>query len=196
MTMMWEENVKEVLVDNKIELGEPYEKWIMQDAEETGQEDDSEKKVGKTGGSWIRRWRIPGLIIIILIAAGTAVFLKPDLLNIVEWKKKPAYSIDPANDNLKEEDLSPFFIPPSADLSKSAIRVDLTVIWDGVASVRYKTNELSIRSEVYDYLKDVAENTEDLSSQKAALEEGMSRIFRKSLRVKDLAIRIKELRFI
>ena len=196
MAMIWEEYVKEDLVDNKIELSEPHEEGVMQDAGETGHEDDSEEKVGKPGGSWIRRWRIPGLIIFILIAAGIAVFFKPDLLDIVKWKKKSIYTIDPANDNLKEEDLSPFFIPPSADLSKSAVRVDLTVIWDGVASVRYKANELSIRSEVYEYLKDVAENTEDLNSQKSALEAGMSGIFRKSLRVKDLAIRIKELRFI
>lgn len=193
-----EESPGEDLDDEKIDSAESDEKETEPDAEDDGQTDDSvaEKKGEKPWGAWIRRWWIPGLIIFIFIAAGTAALLKPDLLDIVKGKNKPASSIDPANDNLQEVGLLPFFIPPSSDLSRSAVRVDLTVIWDGVASVRFKTNEPRIRAEVYDYLMKAAESSEDLNSQKAIMEEGMSVIFRKSLGVQELAIRIKELKSI
>ena len=189
----------EDLADEKTKSGESEEKEIKQDTEEDGQNDGSESKEkgGVPGISWIRRFWIPGLItVIILIAAGTAAILKPDLLNIIKGKRSPSSSIDLTKDNLQEESLSPFYIPPSIDLSRGAVRVDLTVIWDGVASVRFKTNELRIRSDVYDYLIKTAENTVDLNSQKAVMEEEMGGIFRKSLGVQDLAVRIKELKSI
>ena len=186
------------LADEKIKSDESDEREIIQDSEETEEKADSQpkEKGGKPRKSLIRRWWIPGLIIVILIAAGITVFLKPDLLRLIKGKRAVDYSIDLTNDNLQEEGLLPFFIPPSADLSRGAVRVDLAVIWDGVASVRYKNNELRVRAEVYDYLTALAQESEDLNSQKTVMEEGMGGIFRKSLGTKDLVIKIKELKFI
>jgi len=185
--------------DEKTKSDESDEEEIKQEVEEDGQQDvsESKEKGGVPRRSWIRRFWIPGLItVIIFIAAGTTAILKPDLLNIIKGKRSPSSSIDLTKDNLQEEGLLPFFIPPPDDLSRGAVRVDVTVIWDGVASVRFKTNELRIRSEVYDYLRKTAEKTPDLNSQKTVMEEEMSGIFRRSLGVQDLAIRIKELKSI
>jgi hypothetical protein len=186
------------LADEKIKSDDSDEDETMRDSEDAEDKDGSEAKEegGKARRSPIRRWWIPGLILLILIAAGITVFLKPDLLKLIKGKRSVDYSVDLTNDNLQEEGLSPFFIPPSADLSRGAVRIDLTVIWDGVALVRYKNNELRVRAEVYDYLIALAEKGEDLNLQKTVMEEGMSGIFRKSLGTKDLAIKIKELKFI
>jgi len=185
--------------DEKIKADNSGEEETKQDAGEGGENDgpESEEKEGASKRSWIKRFRMPGLIaIIILSTLGTLAFLKPDFFSIIKGKRSTSAPIDLTKDNLKEEGLSPFFIPPPADLSRGAIRVDLTVIWDGVAAVRFKTNELRIRSEVYDYLRKAVENTADIESQKPIMEEGMSVIFRKSLGVQDLAVRIKELKSI
>ena len=185
--------------DEKTRSDEPDEEEGRSDLEEDVQQGDSRpegKAVASDRPWWIRKWWIPAPIILILVLLGTTVYLKPDLLNIVTGKRSHVTPVDLTNDNLKEEGLSPFFIPPSTDLSRGAIRIDLTVIWDGVASVRFKTGELRIRSEVYDYLKKIAEQNPDLDSQKSAMEDGMSGIFRKSLGVNDLAIRIKEIKLI
>jgi hypothetical protein len=191
---------KEDLADEKMKSDESDAEESIEDSEESDEKKDSGSKAkgksGKSRGSLIRKWWIPGLIFLILAAAGITVFFRPDLLSLIKGKRSVDYSIDLTNDNLQEEGLSPFFIPPSADLSRGAARIDLTVIWDGVASVRYKNNELRVRAEVYDYLMAFAEKSEDLNSQKTVMEEGMSGIFRKSLGTKDLAIKIKELKFI
>jgi len=193
-----EKGGEEELVDDKTKSPDAEEEGVGSDAEKDREKDASESKEkrGILKGKGIRKWWLPGLLIFIFLAGGAAALLKPDLLNIINGKKKAVLSVDITNDNLQEESLSPFFIPPSSDLSKGAIRVDLSVIWDGLASIRYKDSELRIRSEIYDYLRKVAAETDDLNSQKTAMEEEMSGIFRKSLGIKDLAIRIKELKFI
>jgi|GEM_PF-2149612 len=192
------EKDKEELADEKIKSDESDEDETTEDSEEAEEKEASrpKAKARKPRRRLISRWWIPGIAILILAAAGTALFLKPDLLRLIKGKRTVDYSIDLTNDNLQEEGLLPFFIPPSSDLSRGAVRVDLTVIWDGVASVRYKNNELRVRAEVYDYLTALAGKSEDLNSQKTVMEEGMGGIFRKSLGAKDLAIKIKELKFI
>lgn len=191
-------NEKEELADEEIKSDESGEDEVIQDSEDTDEKEDQKPKAKarKPKRGLIGRWWIPGLAIVILAAAGTVLFLKPDLLGLIKGKRTVDYSIDLTNDNLQEEGLSPFFIPPSSDLSRGAVRIDLTVIWDGVASVRYKNNELRVRAEVYDYLTSLAGKSEDLNLQKTIMEEGMTGIFRKSLGTKDLAIKIKELKFI
>jgi hypothetical protein len=138
-----------------------------------------------------KKWLFLGIPVFIIFTVGAIA-----LLSLMGDKKKTLPQVDLTGDNLKEESLSPFFIPPSPDLSRGAVRVDFTVIWDGLAAVRYKSGELRVRAEVYDRLKGIAENTADLSSQKAVMEEEMGAIFRKTLGVANLAIRIKELKII
>jgi hypothetical protein len=156
----------------------------------------SEEKGGLLKKINLKKWWLPGILVFILFAGGAVALIKPDLMNMIIRTKHALPAIDLTNDNLQEESLLPFFIPPSSDLSRGAVRVDLTVIWEGLASVRYKSGELRIRAEVYEYLLEVAGKSEDLNAQKAVMEEEMSGIFKKALGVKDLAIRIKELKFI
>jgi hypothetical protein len=165
--------------------------------EESGSEDKEKKDApgskGKVGifKGISKKWLLLGVLIFILFAGGAIA-----LLTLTSGKKQSLPPVDLTGDNLKEESLSPFFIPPSPDLSRKAVRVDLTVIWDGLAAVRYKSGELRVRAEAYDYLKSAAEKTEDLNSQKSVIEEEMGVIFRKDLGVNNLAIRIKELKVI
>jgi len=187
------------IADEKADSIDSGEEEAGQDTDDRAPEDVSapEEKAAGPGPSVIRRWWwVPGLLIFVLIVAGTAVFFKPDLLDAIKGKKKPDYSIDLSNDNLREDDLSPFFVPAPDGSSRGAVRVDLSVIWDGVASVRYKANELKVRAEVYDYLTDIDGKIEDPEELKNVMEEGMTGIFRKSLGAKDLVVRIKELKVI
>jgi hypothetical protein len=193
-----DKNIEKDLDDEKKLLRDADEEGPESDLEDKGQKDLPESK-GKSGilkGLNFRKWWLAGLLILIFIAAGAVAFLRPDLLYMIKGKKKAVASIDFTNDNLQEESLLPFFIPPSADLSRGAVRIDLTVIWDGLASVRFKSSELRIRAEIYDYLRETADKTEDLNAQKSVMEQEMSGIFIKYLGAKDLAIRIKELKFI
>jgi hypothetical protein len=138
-----------------------------------------------------KKWVLIGIPVFILFTGGAIV-----LLNFMGEKKHSLPQVDLTGDNLKEESLSPFYIPPSSDLSRGAVRIDFTVIWDGLAAVRYKAGELRVRAEVYDYLNGTAGKTADLTSQKPVMEEEMSAIFRKTLGVNNLAVRIKELKII
>jgi|WetSurMetagenome_2_1015567.scaffolds.fasta_scaffold74909_3 hypothetical protein len=162
------------------------------DAGDEGKNDATESKENSGILKHIKKkWLFIGVPVLILFTGGSIAFL-----NLMGGKKHTLPQVDLTGDNLKEESLSPFFIPPSKDLSRGAVRVDFTVIWDGLASVRYKSSELRVRAEAYDYLKGFTEKTADLSSQKAAMEEEMGAIFRKTLGVTNLAIRIKELKII
>lgn len=192
------EKEKEDIADEKADSTRSEEEEPGQDTADKAQEDVSipEEKAAGPRPSLIRRLWVPGLLIFVFIVAGTAVFIKPDLLDAIKGKKKPDYSIDLSNDNLQENDLSPFFIPAPDGSSRGAVRIDLSVIWDGVASVRYKANELRVRAEVYDYLVDIDGGITDPDELKTVMEEGMTGIFRTSLGTKDLAVRIKELKVI
>ncbi|MBN1627585.1 MAG: hypothetical protein JW944_13760 [Deltaproteobacteria bacterium] len=189
---------KEEIADEKEDSTDSSEEETGQDTSNESQEDVSEpeEKPAAPGTSLIRRWWIPGLLIFIFIAAGTAAILKPDLLDAIKGEKKPDYSIDLSNNNLQEDDLSPFFIPAQEGSSRGAVRVDLSVIWDGVASVRYKTNELKVRAAVYEYLTDIDRSIADTEDLKMIIEYGINNIFRESLGAKDLAVRIKEIKVI
>jgi hypothetical protein len=165
--------------------------------EEPGSEDKGKKDASESKGKGGRlkglrkKWLFLGILIFILFAGGAIAFL-----NLTSGKKHSLPPADLTGDNLKEESLPPFFIPPSPDLSRKAVKVDLTVIWDGLAAVRYKAGELRVRAEAYDYLKGMAEKADDLNLQKAVMEDEMGAIFRKDLGVNNLAIRIKELKVI
>lgn len=191
------EKEKEEIAEEKADAAVSDEEETEKDSADSELEEDSgpEEKV-EPRPSLIRRWWLPGLLIFIFIAVGITVLLKPDLLDAIKGKKKPDYSIDLSNDNLQEDDLSPFFIPAPEGSSRGAVRIDLSVIWDGVASVRYRANELKVRAEVYDYLTDIDGGIADPDELKTVMEDGMTGIFRKSLGTKDLAIRIRELKVI
>jgi hypothetical protein len=105
--------------------------------------------------------------------------------------KTPEISVD--EDNLREEMLSPFFIPPGP--VDDTIRIDLSIIWDGLASVRFKKKELNLRNMMYEKFYTMAEQNQDLNEKIPYLENEVSSMLRSSLGVQNLEIKIKEIRY-
>jgi hypothetical protein len=97
-------------------------------------------------------------------------------------------------DHYVEEALSPFFVPLPATSSERVAVVDFTVIWDGLASVRFKRKELQIRDSLYRYILERAKKGEDLQEKAPILEAEMSRTFQESMGSKEIEIRIKRVK--
>ncbi len=93
-----------------------------------------------------------------------------------------------------EEALSPFFVPLPATSSERVAIIDFTVIWDGLASVRFKRKELQIRDSLYRLLLERAQKGEDLQAKAPILEAEMSRTFQESMGSKEVEIRIKRVK--
>ena len=127
---------------------------------------------------------------------GLAVYYLPVVLNNKNVGRVFADSMTDAGDDLQEMNLSPFFIPPSDMTEGRAIRIDLSVVWNGLASIRFKNRKVYVRNSLYGYLKKTVEKNEDLNTQTPVMETEMSRIFQESLGVKGLTIIIKEIRYI
>ncbi len=90
-----------------------------------------------------------------------------------------------------EETLPPFFIPLVSTSSERVAIIDFSVVWDGLASVRFKRKELSIRDSLYRYFLQRASEGEDLRDKAPILEAEMSRTFQESVGSKEIEIRIK-----
>lgn len=130
------------------------------------------------------------------ILIGLGITIGPKLLNNQE-EKRPGIKPDGFfQDNLQEESLSPFFIPLPPSSPKRLVMIDFSVIWDGLASVRFNKVELKIRDHLYRYIVELAERSEDLQQKTALLETGMSRIFREWLGMENLEIKIKKISYL
>ncbi len=130
------------------------------------------------------------------ILIGLGITIGPKLLNDQE-EKRPGIKPDGFfQDNLQEEGLSPFFIPLPPSSPKRLVMIDFSVIWDGLASVRFNKVELNIRDCLYRYIVELAEKSEDLQQKTALLETEMSRTFREWLGMENLEIKIKEINYL
>lgn len=138
----------------------------------------------KKRGRWLKLSLF--LLLIAAIAFGAYRF-KP------EWFKRSDMYISGIdtnsieNDNLMEKKLSTLFIPPSEGINSSMIRIDLSVIWDGLAEVRYQSKRLQIRDDIFRYLSSLSEKTEDLNTEIDLIEAELSMIFSNTLGVKNRA---------
>jgi hypothetical protein len=172
-------------------------------------EDDSEKKTEEEKPvAPKRKWlpsipiRIPklsrrllwisGLCAVVLIVLGGVWFTKD---HWIRWGE----SIDLAGapqrklnqDRSIEEKLEPLFIPITSQEQQGITMIDFSVVWDGLASVRYKKMELEIRDAIFEHVKSLAQKDENLKDQAPFLEEDLGRIFRRALGVEDLKVKIK-----
>ena len=99
-------------------------------------------------------------------------------------------------DHYVEESLSPFFVPlPSTSAERVAV-IHFNVIWDGVASVRFKRKELQIRDSLYRSILEQTKEGFDPQEKSPILEAEMSRTFRESLGSKEIEIRIKSVKIL
>ncbi len=148
----------------------------------------TEKKSGK------KKWIFIFLIFVVLLGiSGLGLVYMPERFSFL-FKKNFDYtetSID--DDNLSEEALSPFFIPPEPE--SKTIRIDLSIVWDALASVRFRKNEQVIRNMMYEKFYEMSKQHSDLNEQKTELENEIDSMLRKTLGVQNLKIRIKEIRY-
>lgn len=173
-----------------------------EEAEGEGEPEENEKEepapekkppVKKKKGR--KKWIILLISLLIIITAVSGIIFAPEYF----IGKSGNIFTDPEavaeNDNLTEELLSPFFIPPVAGSSKGAVRIDLSAIWDGLSAIRYKQKEFRLRSRVYEYICDLAEENEDLNEKIPYLENELGMMFRQFLGAQNLVIKIKEIRY-
>ena len=170
-----------------------------EDIDETAREEEEvtpeakEKPVTVKKKSGKKKWIFIFIILVLLGGAGAGLVFMPENLSSLIKKDFDYTEVDINEDNLREEDLAPFFIPPGPETD--TIRIDLIVVWDALASIRYEKKELSIRNMIYDKFYETAQLNEDLNTQIPALENEIGSMMRKSLGVQNLLVRIKEIRY-
>lgn len=94
------------------------------------------------------------------------------------------------------EPMSPFFIPMPSGRDKVAARVDIRVKWDRLTGARFKRDAVLIRERVYVYLREVEQWSEDMEANRQVLEEGIGRILRQALGVKDVDVLVEDIYYV
>ncbi len=138
-------------------------------------------------------WIIIIGIVVVLGASGTLYLFMPERFTSLFKKEFKGPAII-SEDNLTEENISPFFVPPG-DNDKKTIRIDLTMVWDGIASLKYKNNELNARNMMSEQFHKLAKQHQDLNVIKSDMENEIGSMLRTTLGVQNLVIRIKEIRY-
>ncbi len=172
------------------EMEETRDDEPSEEEEAVSNEEKPQEAVKKPGK---KKWIFIIIIGLILGASGIGYQFMPERFRYLFKKefKGPAIINE---DNLTEEEISPFFVPPE-EADKKAIRIDLTIVWDGIASIRYKKNELSARQMMSERFYKLAKQHPDLNAVKSDLENEIGSMLRSSLGVQSLNIRIKEIRY-
>ena len=94
------------------------------------------------------------------------------------------------------ESMSPFFIPMASGRDKVAARVDIRVKWDRLTGARFRRDAVLIRQRIYLYLRDLEQWSEDMEANRRVLEEGIGRILRQTLGVKDVEVLVENIHFV
>jgi len=94
------------------------------------------------------------------------------------------------------ESMSPFFIPMPSGRDKVAARVDIRVKWDRLTGARFKRDAVLIRQRIYLYLRELERWSEDLEANRRVLEEGIGRILRQTLGVKDVDVLVESIHYV
>lgn len=188
----------------KKKVQESPEKEDLQDEEGLEEEasgDEADEPVKGKGffgrilqGIWERKWISFSAVSLASMFIGLG--MHGGLQFIAKEKEKiPKISEEKIlRDNLQEEELPPFYIPMPSDASEQVVMIDFSVIWDGLASVRFKKMELQIRNHLYGYLQKLAERRKDIKEKAPFLEAEMSRIFRETLGIPDVVVKIKAIK--
>ncbi|MDM7918843.1 MAG: hypothetical protein QUS12_06710, partial [Methanosarcina sp.] len=161
-----------------------------EEEEKAPEEEKPQEPVKKPGK---KKWVFIILIGVILGGSAIGYRFRPERFqNLFKKEFKGPEIIN--EDDLSEENISPFFVPPG-EADQKTIRIDLTIVWDGIASIKYKKNELSARQMMSERFYKLAKQHPDLNTVKSDLENEIGSILRSSLGVQSLNIRIKEIRY-
>jgi len=134
-----------------------------------------------------------GVFAVAIVVMG--VLLGPEVVS--RFTRQDLFTqIDMPPSSLSEEILSPFFILMPSGSEYSLIRIDLSAVWDGLASVRYTKIKLQIRNDLYEYFKDmVAQKENDLENMSIDLETGVQEIICEALNISGIVVKIKEINY-
>lgn len=94
------------------------------------------------------------------------------------------------------EPMRPFFIPMPSGRDKVAARVDIRVKWDRLTGARFKRDAVLIRQRIYLYLRELEQWSEDMEANRQVLEEGIGRILRQALGVKDVDVLVEDIHYV
>jgi hypothetical protein len=94
------------------------------------------------------------------------------------------------------EAMRPFFIPMPSGRDKVAARVDIRVKWDRLTGARFKRDAVLIRQRIYLYLRELEQWSEDMEANRQVLEEGIGRILRHALGVKDVDVLVEDIHYV
>jgi len=169
-----------------------------EEEQQQGEEQTPREKKGRLrrlGGSLTgRKWITGGVLAVLFAVLGFGITQGYKWIPNTGHKIKPLSSAKNAKQDFYEEKLPPLFIPLQPDAASQAVMIDFSVIWDGLASFRYKSMELQIRNRLYRYMVGLSEKKQDLKEKTSFIEAQLSKIFRESLGMEDLAIKVKEIR--
>ena len=187
------EKAETAMVPDESDPGENPDGLDEKNSEQGRNPDNANSEKGGLFSGKIKKLSLILLALIILTALGiifgkTSIegfFHKDDLIDLSLVNK----------DNLNEKMLMPFVVPLPPDSSSSAVRIDFSVIWDGLASVRFEGRKLYVRDQLYRLLLDLTDKGEDLRTEADFLEQKMTMAFREILQVQNLAVSIKEIQY-
>ncbi len=94
------------------------------------------------------------------------------------------------------EPMRPFFIPMPSGRDRVAARVNIRVKWDRLTGARFNRDAVVIRQRIYLYLKELEQWSEDMEANRQVLEQGIARILRKALGVKDLDVLVEDIHYV
>ena len=196
-----EENIEDLLeIDGSEESNDTEDK--TRKAQEIDEGGDGSQRKGRTGiapkffsfagkAKWVVF--LVAFPLGVLIAIGVTV--NPKYLK--NEKERNPTSMRPVMslDSLKEESLSPFFIPLTYDQNRRMVRLDLSVIWSALAAVKYKKNELKIRDQMYNHLMRFIRESGDSNNVSDLLENSLKGILQNSLGIYNLEVKVREINY-
>lgn len=196
-----EENPEDLLaIDGSKDADETEAKdGKVEDADEA--ENSSPRKKGPGivprifGFVWKRKWI--GIFVMLPLGALIAIGITLNSRYFETVKEKPPTPSRRAVplDSLNEESLSPFFIPLTVDKNGRMVRVDLSVIWYALASVKYKKNRLQIRDQMFNHLKLFFRDNRDSNNGPELLENNLKEILQNVLGIYNLEVKVREINY-
>ena len=157
------------------------------------------KKSGKGTGSLIGNPLILvlGLTTMVIMTAAAALFFLLPEEKKVQYAKAlniPMLS-DNENDNLTEDVIDPFYIPTPDSSDHALVKLNMSVIWDGLAQVRYRSREVELRGTIYRMLTDMASDPGGQAMKQEVVERELTMKLRATLSVQNLQVKVKDILF-
>lgn len=181
--------------------GDPAESELDED-QEKDQGEGATQKNGKgrfrrlTASMTRRKWLKGAVVGLLIFGMGLGITQGKKLIPASLMNPPDLLSDKGHKQDYYEEKLPSFFIPLPPEGENQAVMIRFSVIWNGLTSFRYRSLELRIRNRIYGHIKGVAREQNNLQEKTSLLESEMSNIFRESLGLEDLAVKIKEIKTI